>query len=450
MAGGIEVLPAPAWLGEAGLTRCRRALGGKLARETWKYSPLDKTAQALLEAPRTERPPFADAPEQVRVRRFSALPSPPECRINLHRYPLAGIVGALAGDGWLAEVAETPDRPLRLPAAAPGVAAPLLLRVAAGCRVEIEEAGALVEPQTSNPTAFGHSTGQTGGAQPANGAPGTKPVLPQTPASEAESTGSMQQMGNEAVAAQERRRTAAAKVPQPSAQPGSLAARVVLLSVGRNAEVHWSRADLEPTAAGWSLLVAELDDDAALTFNHQSLAGAFQRLDLCVALHGAGASFSSRGAALAGAGAHLDLQYVVEHIGRHTVSRVQQHSLAAGKARCTFNGRIHIHPHAGGTDADLSNRNLALNTNAEINTKPELEIYNDDVRCAHGATVGQLDDDALFYLQSRGMAAAAARRLLSIGFLRSSLQGPFAERAADAFTSQMAAAGSLLPSAGNP
>ena len=260
----------------------------------------------------------------------------------------------------------------------------------------------------------------------------------------------MKQVGNEALAAQERRRTGAAKGPQLSAQPRPLAARVVLLSIGRNAEVHWSRADLEPTTAGWSLLVAELDDDAALTFNHQSLAVAFQRLDLCVALHGSGASFSSTGAALAGAGAHLDLQYVVEHIGRHTVSRVQQHSLAAGKARCTFNGRIHIHPHAGGTDADLSNRNLALSANAEINAKPELEIYNDDVRCAHGATVGQLDDDALFYLQSRGMAAATARQLLSIGFLHSSLQGPFAERAADAFVSQMADAGDLLPSAGNP
>ena len=366
------------------MARCCRALDSRLARETWRHSPLGKITQALLDAATASSSPFADAPRQVRLRRFTDLSSPPKFNVNLDRYPLAGIAGALAGDGWLAEVAETPDRPLRLPVAASGVAAPLLLRVAAGCRVEIEEAE--VDACTL--------------ASPA--------------------------------------KTASAQV---AAAQGALAVRVALLTLAQGAEVRWSRADLAPTAAGWSLLAAQLDENAALTFRHQSLAAAFQRLDLCVALHGAGARFNSAGAALAGAGAQLDLQYVVEHLGRGTVSRVKQHSLAAGKARSTFNGRIHIHPQASGADADLSNRNLALGDSAEINTKPELEIYNDDVRCAHGATVGQLDDDALFYLQSRGMAAAAARRLLSAGFLRGGLEGPFAEQAADAFVKQLAAAG---------
>lgn len=367
MAVGLEALQAPNWLGEAGLARCRRALGSRLARETWRHSPLRKVTQALLNAPPADRPPFADAPRQVRVRRFSALPSPPEFKVNLDRYPLAGIAAALAGDGWLAEVNETPKAPLRLQPAAPGVAA-LLLRIAPGCRVEIEEVDA--------------------------------------------------------------------HPPQ-----NSLAAQVMVLSLAQGAQAQWSRADLVPQAERWSLLAARLQADAKFNFNHQSLATAFERLDLCVALQGDGAGFNSAGAALAGAGAQLDLQYVVEHLGRHTVSRVKQHNLAAGKARSTFNGRIHIHPQASGADADLSNRNLALGDSAEINTKPELEIYNDDVRCAHGATVGQLDDDALFYLQSRGMAAAAARRLLSAGFLRSGLAGPFAEQAADAFVRQLAAAG---------
>ena len=368
MAVGLEALPAPNWLGEAGLARCRRALGGRLARETWRHSPLGKVTQALLNAPPADGPPFADAPRQVRVRRFSALPSPPELQVNLDRYPLAGVAGALAGDGWLAEVNETPRAPLRLPAAAPGVAALLLLRIAPGCRVEIEEVDA----------------------------------------------------------------------PPPQS---SLAAQVVVLSLAQGAEALWSRADLAPGAQRWSLLDARLQARATFNFNHQSLATAFERLDLCVALQGDGARFNSAGAALAGAGAQLDLQYVVEHLGRRTVSRVRQHNLAVGKARSTFNGRIHIHPQASGADADLSNRNLALGDSPEINTKPELEIYNDDVRCAHGATVGQLDGDALFYLQSRGMAAAAARRLLSAGFLRSGLAGPFAEQAADAFVRQLAAAG---------
>ncbi len=365
MADGLAALPAPNWLGEAGLARCRRALDSRLTRETWKYSPLRKVTQALLDAPQTHAPPFADAPEQVRMRRFSALATPPAFKVSLDRYPLAGIAGAVAGDGWLVKVVETPDAPLRLQPAAPGVAAPVLLEVAAGCRVEIEEAGAGLS---------------------------------------------------------------------------SFAARVVLLSLAAEAEVCWSRADLGAAAHGWSLLSAQLERNAVLTFNHQSLAEAFQRLDLCVALDGIGAQFNGTGAALAGTGAHLDLQVVVEHRGPHTVSRIKQHNLAAGKARCTFNGRIHIHPHACGADADLSNRNLALTANAEINTKPELEIYNDDVRCAHGATVGRLDDDGLFYLQSRGLTASAAQRLLAIGFLRSGLQGPFAKQAARAFVTQLSAA----------
>lgn len=370
MAVSLEALHAPSWLGEAGLARCRRALTSKLARETWKHSPLEKIAQALLQAPQAKQPPFMDAPKQLRIRPFSALPAPPEFQLNLDRYPLAGIAAARTGDGWLAEVTETPDQPLRLTAAKPGAARPLLLRVAAGCRVEIEEVDA------HSPSRFGH-----------------------------------------------------------------LAARVAVLSLAPGAEAHWSRADLAAMSEGWSLLAAQLDERAVLNFNHQSLARTFRRLDLCVSLNGSGARFNGAGAALAGDGAHLDLQYVVEHRSRRTASRVKQHNLAGGKARCTFNGRIHIHPHASGVDADLVNRNLALSADAEINTKPELEIYNDDVRCAHGATIGRLDDDALFYLQSRGMAAAAAQRLLSIGFLRSGLRGPFADPAADAFAGQMAVGG---------
>ena len=107
---------------------------------------------------------------------------------------------------------------------------------------------------------------------------------------------------------------------------------------------------------------------------------AFHRLDLNVILHGEGARLTTTGGALAMSGANLDQQYVIEHLGRNTVSRTKQHNLVAGGGRCTFNGRVHIHPGATGADADLTNRNLALAANAEVNTKPELEIYNDEVR----------------------------------------------------------------------
>jgi Fe-S cluster assembly protein SufD len=95
-----------------------------------------------------------------------------------------------------------------------------------------------------------------------------------------------------------------------------------------------------------------------------------------------------------------------------------------------FNGRIHIHPHSPRSDATLSNRNLALHPDAQINTKPELEIYTDDVKCAHGATVGQISADSLFYLQSRGLSERDARRMLCRAFIRECVTGPLADEAA--------------------
>ena len=83
-----------------------------------------------------------------------------------------------------------------------------------------------------------------------------------------------------------------------------------------------------------------------------------------------------------------------------------------GKAVAVFNGRIHVHPDAQKTDAIQNNQNLLLSDDAIIHTKPELEIYADDVKCTHGATVGQLDDKAMFYLRARGLDTDGARRLL--------------------------------------
>src|SRR5690606_18140266 len=80
-------------------------------------------------------------------------------------------------------------------------------------------------------------------------------------------------------------------------------------------------------------------------------------------------------------------------------------------------GRIHIHQDAQKTLAEMSNRNLLTSPNAEVNTKPELEIYADDVRCGHGATIAQLDETSIFYLQSRGVTRAEAVRMLSFGFI---------------------------------
>lgn len=117
-------------------------------------------------------------------------------------------------------------------------------------------------------------------------------------------------------------------------------------------------------------------------------------------------------------GAELfDLHSTIEHAMPNGTTEENVHGIVSGSARAVFNGRIHIHRNAQKTLAELSNRNLLLSSDAEIYTKPELEIYADDVRCAHGATIAEIDKKALYYLQSRGISKARAQVMLSFGFV---------------------------------
>jgi Fe-S cluster assembly protein SufD len=100
----------------------------------------------------------------------------------------------------------------------------------------------------------------------------------------------------------------------------------------------------------------------------------------------------------------------------HTQSEQNYRGVADGRARGVYNGKVVVHVGADKTDAIQSSKNLLLSDKAEIDTKPELEIYADDVKCRHGATVGQLDADALFYLRSRGIDLETARALLTYAF----------------------------------
>ena len=144
------------------------------------------------------------------------------------------------------------------------------------------------------------------------------------------------------------------------------------------------------------------------------------------------ASAEITGAYVVEGGTHLDQQIILEHRAADTRSEQRFHGIGAGKGMAVFNGRIHIHPGAPRSDAGLSNRNLALHPEAVINTKPELEIYTDDVRCSHGATVGQISEDSLFYLRSRGLSPADAKRMLCRAFINECIEGPLAEPAEEA------------------
>ncbi len=148
-----------------------------------------------------------------------------------------------------------------------------------------------------------------------------------------------------------------------------------------------------------------------------------KRLDYQITHQGAGASAVLDGVYLPRHQQLLDYHTNVEHKAPHCTTAEVFRGIVADDARAVFNGRIHIHPHAQKTLAELNNRTLLTSDRAEIDTKPELEIYADDVKCAHGATVSQIDADALFYLRSRGLTLEQARSMLSFGFINELLQG---------------------------
>jgi Fe-S cluster assembly protein SufD len=113
---------------------------------------------------------------------------------------------------------------------------------------------------------------------------------------------------------------------------------------------------------------------------------------------------------------HLDNYMHVEHASPHCNSRQFYNGILEGHSHGVFHGRIVVHKDAQKTDAKQTNRNLLLSDDAQIDTKPQLEIYADDVKCTHGATIGQIEENALFYLRSRGIDEASARKLLLMAF----------------------------------
>ncbi|HKT27421.1 Fe-S cluster assembly protein SufD [Dyella sp.] len=148
------------------------------------------------------------------------------------------------------------------------------------------------------------------------------------------------------------------------------------------------------------------------------LGGALVRHDLHAELRGDAARFDTRGVFVLRGRQHVDTQLSINHQALDTASESIWRGVADERARGVFRGAIVVAQGADGSDASLSNKNLLLSPLAEIDTKPELEIYADEVKAAHGATVGQLDERALFYLRSRGLPQAEARALLTAAFCR--------------------------------
>lgn len=194
----------------------------------------------------------------------------------------------------------------------------------------------------------------------------------------------------------------------------------VRLAAG-SALVH---ARLQDEDAGATLLARTDATLAANALYHRvdlELGAGLSRHELNVALQGDQAKFHSGGALFAGGRRHVDTRLGIEHVARDTQCDLLWRGLADGRGRVAFHGGITIHAGADGSDARLSNKNLLLSESAEIDTQPVLQIHADEVKAAHGATIGQLDPISLFYLRSRGIPAAQARVLLTLAFCREAL-----------------------------
>lgn len=189
--------------------------------------------------------------------------------------------------------------------------------------------------------------------------------------------------------------------------------------LGEDASVEHVKVQHEGAGAlHVATLRARQERHSRFTAHSVSLGAALSRNDISVSLAGEGAECSLDGLYLVGGVQHADFHTTVDHVAAHCTSRELFKGVLDGRSRAVFNGMILVRPGAQKTSASVYNKNLVLSEHSLINTKPEFKIHANDVQCKHGATVGQLSDAALFYLRSRGIGAAEARRLLVYAFAR--------------------------------
>jgi Fe-S cluster assembly protein SufD len=215
--------------------------------------------------------------------------------------------------------------------------------------------------------------------------------------------------------------------------PGSRG-RLLLEHVDDDASEHFTNAVLDiELGANAQLTVYRLQHQGARAFHVEriearvgaganlivrdsQLGASLGRLDAHISLDGRAAHAEITGVFLADGSRHLDSHILIGHRAVETTSLQDYRGIAANKGRGVFNGKTIVHPGAQQSNARQVNRNLLLTSGAEIDTKPDLEIYADDVQCSHGTTTGQLDPAALFYLRSRGLSESDARSALTRAF----------------------------------
>ncbi|KQZ78347.1 ABC transporter ATP-binding protein [Mesorhizobium sp. Root157] len=197
-----------------------------------------------------------------------------------------------------------------------------------------------------------------------------------------------------------------------------LASSVSQLTIGDDAEVTWVIVQEQPdTATHLAQFKAHLGANSKLSLFFMNIGGRLVRQEINVLTKGEGCDFQLRGINLLAGDTHTDVTMVLDHAVPNTTSTEIVRNVVTGKAHGVFQGRINVHQHAQKTDANMACNTLLLSDDGEFSTKPELEIFADDVVCGHGATVTEIDHNHLFYLMARGIDEKTARGLLVKAFV---------------------------------
>lgn len=206
-------------------------------------------------------------------------------------------------------------------------------------------------------------------------------------------------------------------VERYSAASASFTNSAVQVAVGENASVTHYRVQRDSgDSLNYGVTEVAIAGGGFYDLTSINMGGALSRHDIEVKFLAEGGEARVDGLYLLSGKQHADTHSVIDHAMPNCTSRQNYKGILNDSSRGVFNGKVFVRANAHGTDAQQSNKNLLLSTDARIDTKPQLEIFNDDVRCSHGATVGQLEEEELFYLLTRGLPEQTAKNLLTYGF----------------------------------
>lgn len=202
-----------------------------------------------------------------------------------------------------------------------------------------------------------------------------------------------------------------------SAQGAGFTNAAVQVFVADNANVTHYRVQRDsPEAFNYGVTEVLLGRGSRYDSTNINIGGGLSRHDIELKFTAEGGEALVDGLYMLGGSQHHDTHSIIDHTVPNCVSHQSYKGVLNDKSRGVFNGKVFVRENAHGTDAQQSNKNLLLSNDARVDTKPQLEIFNDDVKCAHGATVGQLEEEELFYLLTRGIPETLARNLLTYGF----------------------------------